>query len=79
MKPLSVKLSPSLDAELRARARRSGKSLGTMVREAVEQYMAAETKPRKGSVADLARDLIGVVEGPGDLSTNPKHMRGYGR
>ena len=25
-----------------------------------------------------AGDLIGFVEGPGDLSTNPKYMEGFG-
>jgi len=28
---------------------------------------------------DLAGDLIGKFEGPRDLSTSPRHMRGFGR
>ena len=31
------------------------------------------------SVVELAGDLVGSVEGPGDLSTSPRHMRGNGR
>jgi hypothetical protein len=31
------------------------------------------------TVGDLAGDLIGSLEGPGDLSTSPRHMRGFGR
>ena len=31
------------------------------------------------TVGELAGDLIGSLEGPGDLSTSPRHMRGYGR
>ena len=31
------------------------------------------------SVIDVAGDLVGKFEGPGDLSTSPRHMRGYGR
>jgi hypothetical protein len=31
------------------------------------------------TVAELAGDLIGCMEGPGDLLTNPKHMAGYGK
>ena len=31
------------------------------------------------TVGDLAGDLIGSVEGPSDLSTSPRHMRGFGR
>jgi len=35
--------------------------------------------PRPGSALELAGDLVGCVEGPGDLSTNPKYMEDYGR
>jgi len=31
------------------------------------------------SFLDAAREFIGCVEGPGDLSTNPKYMEGYGK
>lgn len=31
------------------------------------------------SVLEAAGDLIGAVEGLGDLSTNPKYMEGFGR
>lgn len=30
------------------------------------------------SALDISRDLIGCVEGPEDLSTNPKYMEGFG-
>jgi len=30
------------------------------------------------SALDVSRDLVGCVEGPGDLSTNPKYMEGFG-
>ncbi|UBF30512.1 DUF2281 domain-containing protein (plasmid) [Kovacikia minuta CCNUW1] len=33
---------------------------------------------REVSVLEAAGDLIGAVEGPGDLSTNPKYMEGFG-
>jgi hypothetical protein len=47
-----------------------------VVREAIELYA-----PHEGtSFADVAREFIGCLDGgPGDLSTNPKHMKGYGR
>ncbi len=35
--------------------------------------------PTPGSALELAGDLVGSVEGPGDLSTNPKYMEGFGR
>lgn len=31
------------------------------------------------SFLDAAREFIGCVEGPGDLSTNPNYMEGYGK
>jgi hypothetical protein len=30
------------------------------------------------SAFDVSRDIVGCVEGPGDLSTNPKYMEGFG-
>jgi hypothetical protein len=30
------------------------------------------------SVLDVSRDWVGCVEGPSDLSTNPKYMEGFG-
>ncbi len=38
-----------------------------------------ESGRRKPTVAELAGDLIGCMEGPGDLLTNPKRMAGYGK
>lgn len=34
-------------------------------------------KPK--SFAEVARASIGAVKGPGDLSTNPAYMEGYGQ
>lgn len=31
------------------------------------------------SLYDRIKHLCGVIAGPGDLSTNPKYMEGYGR
>lgn len=31
------------------------------------------------SFFEAAHEFIGCVEGPGDLSTNPKYMEGYGQ
>ena len=31
------------------------------------------------SAYDLAKDLIGSIEGPGDLSTNPKYLEDLGQ
>jgi hypothetical protein len=41
----------------------------------------ASAKPnlRGGSLYDRIKHLCGVISGPGDLSTNPKYMEGYGK
>ena len=31
------------------------------------------------SFLEGAKDAIGIAEGPGDLLSNPEHMRGYGQ
>jgi hypothetical protein len=31
------------------------------------------------SCADLAADLVGSLEGPSNVATDPKRLRGYGR
>ncbi len=42
-----------------------------------EQAMSSENSEL--SFLEAAREFIGCVEGPGDLSTNPKYMEGYGQ
>lgn len=75
MRVVSIKLPPSLDQWLSeiARARRTSRS--AVVRAALE----AAAAPKGRSAAALAGDLMGCVDRPRDLSTNPKYMRGYGR
>lgn len=60
-----------------ARNRRVTKS--AVVREALAAFVAVGMKSSKGSVLDLAWDLVGCVEGPADLSVNEDHLLGYGR
>ena len=79
MKTLSVKVDPRMDAALDrlAAARRRTKS--SLVREAIAAVVEAGPEPDTKSCAALAADLAGCFEGPGDLSTNKRHMRGYGQ
>jgi predicted transcriptional regulator len=79
MKTLSLKLPESLDARLTAAARRRGQSRSAVVREALEAMLGSDKAGRSESCLDLAADLAGCVAGPGDLSVNPEHLRGYGR
>lgn len=75
MRTVSFKLPEDLDDALNDLARTRRASRSALVREAIE----ALAKGKRRSVAALAGDLAGSVEGPSDLATNPEHMRGYGR
>ncbi len=79
MKSLSLKLPDALDAKLAAVARKRHASKSAVVREALEAYIAHGGKVIPGSALDLAKDLAGCLEGPGDLSYNKRYMRGFGR
>lgn len=74
MKAVTVKLSDSCDARVRRLARERGTSTSNVIREALERGLAAADD----ALADI-RDLIGLAEGPADLSSNPDHLEGYGR
>jgi predicted transcriptional regulator len=76
MRTVSVKLPERLDCRLTAIAKRRGTSRSQVLREALEALFAREPQP---TVSELAADLIGSIEGPADLSTNPKYMARYGR
>lgn len=38
-----------------------------------------QQKNKRKTALELAGDSVGKFSGPYDLSTNPKHMEGYGR
>lgn len=75
---MTVKLPDALAARLRAAVHRRGRTQSELVREALELHLDGHT-PLPGSCLDLARDLAGSVSGPADLSSNRRHLRGYGR
>jgi Arc/MetJ-type ribon-helix-helix transcriptional regulator len=75
MHTVSVRLPEHLDCRLTALAKKRRTSRAQVLRDALE----ALAKRSKLTASDLAGDLIGSVDGPGDLSSNPKYMAGYGR
>jgi len=78
MRTVSLKLPDEIDEQLEARARRLGKTKSAITREALLRALADEHEAGV-SCLDLVRDLIGTASGPGDLASNKKHLRGYGR
>ncbi len=79
MKTLSVKVSEELDLKLAAIAKKMGESKSNLIRTAIEHIVTSNHDIIFNSCLDLARDLVGSVEGPTDLSHNRKHLAGYGQ
>lgn len=77
---ITVRVPPALTARLRTRSRAKGTTESELVREALETYLDKTKEDR--SAYDLAQEagIIGSVRnGPKDLSTNPRHMKGFGK
>jgi predicted transcriptional regulator len=79
MRTITLKLPDGLAARVSATVRRRGVSTSALVREALEDRLGSEKRDRAGSCLDLAGDLAGVLGGPADLSSNGRHLKGYGR
>jgi len=79
VKNLSLKVPEDLDARLSAVARRSRVSKSSLVRRAIEKMLDADVTAVRGSFLELAGDLVGSVDGPEDLSYNPKYLAGFGK
>jgi len=77
MRTVSFKLPLELDEALDELARTRRTTRSELVREAIEALAKAGGK--RPSVTALTADLVGSVGGPGDLSTNKKHLAGYGK
>ena len=79
MKTLSLKLPDALDRELTSHAESQGTTRSELVRKALVNYFASNSAPPVQSALALAGDLVGSLEGPSDLSTNKKYLKGFGR
>jgi hypothetical protein len=79
MKNVSLKLPDDLHARLNRLANDRGAAKSDIIREALEAYFANGKSGPRMSCLDLAGDLVGSIDGPPDLSTNRKYMRGFGR
>jgi hypothetical protein len=74
MRVVTVKLSKELDEMVTALARRRRTSRSEILREAIASFGASPMR----SVTDAAGDLVGSIRGPSDLSTDPRHLAGFG-
>lgn len=84
---ITIEVTPEQKRQIERLAERKGVSPEAAVRAAIEQGLEAasvdgdeaDVEVQPGSFLDGIEHLAGSVEGPSDLSTNPKHMEGYGR
>ena len=76
MKTISLKIPEALDRELDHLAKQRRSSRSAVLREALEGLAG---KQRKRSATGLAGELVGSLKGAPDLSSSPRHMRGYGK
>ena len=76
---ITVRISSEVGRRLKAAARRAGTCESDLVREAVEQRLAAEEGTLTAYDHAKKAGLIGAVKGTvRDLSTNPKYFDGFG-
>ncbi len=77
---ITVRVPQALTARLRTRSRAKGTTESELVREALETFLG-KTKKEERSAYDLAEEagIIGSAgNAPKDLSTNPRHFKGFG-
>jgi hypothetical protein len=77
---LSLRISKVELEALRERARVEGVSQGSLVRRALKAYGVTAEAPKAKSGYEVIKRFLGRSRGGSkDLSTNPKHLAGYGR
>jgi hypothetical protein len=77
---ITVRVPATLGTRIRERSRSKGQTPSDLVRVALESYLVEEVSA--GSAYELAKaaGLIGYVRrAPKDLSTNRRHLEGFGK
>ena len=77
MKTLTVKVPKELDLKLAAVAAKRGESKSHLIRTTINSILNTNEAVNHNSCLDMAKDLVGSVEGPSDLSCNKKHLINY--
>jgi predicted transcriptional regulator len=74
-KTLTVRLENDVAEALEGEARRTNRSKGRIVRDALKDHLS---KGRR-SALDALKKYAGITEGPQDLSINKKYLAGLGK
>ncbi len=78
MKTVSSKLTEEQSRALLGLAKAQGATQSEIIRMALDSYAAGRGVTGRGSCLDLAGELVGSVDAAADLSTHPRHMKGFG-
>src|ERR1043166_2462958 len=79
MTTVTCKIPEGLNAKLELIAKKNRVSKSQVMREALERRAKAASRKAAPRAIDLVRHLRGSLRGgPGDLSANPEHMKGFG-
>jgi hypothetical protein len=78
MTVVTCKLPKRLAAKLERVAKDEHRSKQALLREAIEHRLKTKRPAPRVSAYDLVKHLVGTLEGPTDLATNPEHMKGFG-
>ena len=76
MKTVTLKLPEILEKRLKIFSRKEAISQSEVIRRALLDYFSNGENAKLGSFLDLARDMVGSVEGHPDLSTNTAPLDG---
>ena len=79
MKAIFVKLPDPLFHDLAQRAKTSASSQSEIIRTALAAHLHNDAQAPAASCAERTSRWTGIVQGPADLSTNPDHLRGFGK
>jgi len=71
---LTVRLGEGVAAQLAEEAKRTKRSKGQIVREALTEYL----RRARPNALQAAQKYVGCMDGPADLSTNEKYLAGLG-
>lgn len=75
-----MKLTPEERQKITRLAEQHGTSAKEAVMRLIDDALSHEQiEIQPGSFLDGIEEIIGSVEGPPDLSTNPKYLDGFGR
>jgi metal-responsive CopG/Arc/MetJ family transcriptional regulator len=77
---ITIRVPEALGARLRERSRSKGQSPSELVRMALQNYLGEGAGKRSAYELAEKAGLIGCVRGaPKDLSTNRRHLEGFGK